>query len=363
MRKKILYLMHVDWDWIKQRPHYMAEHLFKYYELLVVCPYNISRVQLTKNDRTGMKVRPIPHIPFQKNFRAIFVLDNFLMKIYIRYLLRTFNPEYVWITFPDLYKSLPSNHNCKIIYDCMDNAGEFSTHKDINADRVKIEIDLIKHASIIFASSENLMRVLNDREYCKHKMMLIRNAFDGIQLPIASSGEHSINKNIYKICYVGTVSSWFDFDSLRFCLQYLDNIEFHIIGPVDNCIDKKIHERIIFHGSVNHDNLYLYIKDFDCMIMPFVLNNLILSVDPVKLYEYVNFNKPIITIFYDELKRFSKYVSFYSTKKELLDLITGMIKVGFINKYTEHERAKLLEENSWDVRMHTIMQCLEKTSV
>ena len=33
--KKILYLMHVPWGWIKQRPHFIAENLSKYYKVNV----------------------------------------------------------------------------------------------------------------------------------------------------------------------------------------------------------------------------------------------------------------------------------------------------------------------------------------
>ena len=46
------------------------------------------------------------------------------------------------------------------------------------------------------------------------------------------------------------------------------------------------------------------------MIMPFKLNELVKSVDPVKLYEYINYNKPIISIFYQEIKRYSQLCGF-----------------------------------------------------
>ena len=48
-------------------------------------------------------------------------------------------------------------------------------------------------------------------------------------------------------------------------------------------------------------------------MMPFILNELIESVDPVKLYEYINFEKNIICIKYDEILRFKDFVYFYNT--------------------------------------------------
>ena len=38
-RKKILYIMHVDWNWIKQRPHFIAEELTTWYDIKVVYPH------------------------------------------------------------------------------------------------------------------------------------------------------------------------------------------------------------------------------------------------------------------------------------------------------------------------------------
>ena len=31
--KKVLYVMHISWGWIKQRPQFLAEELAKYYEV------------------------------------------------------------------------------------------------------------------------------------------------------------------------------------------------------------------------------------------------------------------------------------------------------------------------------------------
>ncbi len=50
-----------------------------------------------------------------------------------------------------------------------------------------------------------------------------------------------------------------------------------------------------FYGPIDDDKLYKNVQNFDCLIMPFKLNKLIFSVDPVKLYEYINYNKPIVS--------------------------------------------------------------------
>ena len=92
--------------------------------------------------------------------------------------------------------------------------------------------------------------------------------------------------------------------------------------------------------------------------MPFIINDLILSVDPVKLYEYINFNKPIFSIYYDEIKRFSSFIKFYSSKQELSQLLSNSDEI-LVKKYDEESRRDFLKENSWNVRVHRIDEILK----
>lgn len=358
--KKILYLMHVDWNWIKQRPHHIAEGLSKHYDVTIVYPYNLKRKQLVKNNKTGIKLIPIIRVPFINKFYALKLMDQLVYKTHLTFLIKKYKPDYVWITFPDLFSYINHSLNCKIVYDCMDDAGEFSTKDTINSNRVNLEIDLINKSSLVFVSSMNLFDIISKRSNNIHKPILIRNAFDMRYFRTVSSQKKCLNKDIFKICYIGTISSWFDFDALYFCVQNIKNIEFHIIGPVTINNSKWSHERIILHGPKDHNILPTILETVDCTIMPFILNKLVMSVDPVKLYEYINYGKPIISIYYKEIERFSDYVTFYSTKEELLQVIYNMVNNGFETKYNERERREFLERNSWNSRMSDILNNLKK---
>ena len=43
------------------------------------------------------------------------------MRLYFKYLIERYKPDFLWITFPLLYDYIPPKCNRKIIYDCMDN--------------------------------------------------------------------------------------------------------------------------------------------------------------------------------------------------------------------------------------------------
>ena len=92
-------------------------------------------------------------------------------------------------------------------------------------------------------------------------------------------------------------------------------IQYHFIGPVHQT-RLPSHPRIIFEGIVEHKQLYEKTKDYDCLIMPFQINEIIRAVDPVKLYEYISLGKCVISVEYEEIKRFELFVYFYRTQEE-----------------------------------------------
>jgi glycosyltransferase involved in cell wall biosynthesis len=94
-------------------------------------------------------------------------------------------------------------------------------------------------------------------------------------------------------------------------------------------------------------------------MMPFKLNNLIESVDPVKFYEYINFNKDIISIYYKEIDRYSKYVYFYLDFETFKNAMSEMIN-NPSNKYSDEDRKEFLKVNTWERRAQQIKNIIDK---
>jgi hypothetical protein len=113
-------------------------------------------------------------------------------------------------------------------------------------------------------------------------------------------------------------------------------------------------------GVVQHDQLKQYVKEVDGFIMPFYVTDLITSVDPVKLYEYINFNKNILCVKYDEINRFERYVFFYSDYKSYISQIKIMMQSNDDIKYSEEDRINFLHENTWENRVEQIIGVLKE---
>jgi len=355
--KKIVYLMHVDWNWIKQRPHFIAGELSHFYDVEIFYRSSLLKQSTQSTKRNGLKIHKFISVPFCYK-KWVYPLNKFYLKLVFRFIINKYKPDYVWVPFPSLYAYLPTKRDFKIIYDCMDDATEFKFSDSYKNRILKLEKELIKNSDIIFVSSNNLASKLKKRQKCADKLFLIRNAFDGNILELNKTSKNEKEHENYKVGYIGTVSSWFDFETLEYVLKKFDKIEFHIIGPhnIPNSHSLLQNERIKFYGSIEHEKLDSYTKNFDCMIMPFKLNELVRSVDPVKFYEYINYDKPIISIFYDELKVYSPYVDFYSNKEELVELLDTMVKTGFQKKYSNKQRLEFLKNNSWDRRVSKIIK-------
>ena len=157
---------------------------------------------------------------------------------------------------------------------------------------------------------------------------------------------------------MGTIAEWFDFDLIVQSLERIPDLEYFLIGPV-MVNDPPVHERIHYLGTVAHDNLFETIKEMDCMVMTFRLADVVLAVDPVKLYEYISWQKNIITVDYPEIERFEKFVQKYSNVDEYC---CAVVKFGDCSEasYSERDAECFLADNAWKNRVESIEKRIEE---
>lgn len=191
----------------------------------------------------------------------------------------------------------------------------------------------------------------------EEKINLVRNGYNGAILDQAKTVSEKKHK-LYTFAYFGTISTWFNFDYILRSLEECADIQYELFGPLAGVQIPK-HERIHYHGTIEHEKLLENIKDADCLIMPFLINEIIEAVDPVKLYEYINFNKNILTCRYEEIERFEPFVYFYTGYDEFIKQILNLKKSNDV-KYSNDDRETFLRENSWKCRVDTIIKTLKR---
>lgn len=354
------YFMHVHWDWIKQRPHFLYEELTKYFnvDLFFIDPILNRKNNVTKNSRltySESSIYGLTKLPYSSKFEFLRYLERMLnnRKIQDCY-------QYIWITSPIILQFLPRErlNNKMVIYDCMDNFLEFSSIKRKINKYYKLESELIKHSNFIFTSSQTLKEELlrNYQSALQVEPVCVNNGISSALVEKFSTVNHTEKKEIFNLTYIGTISDWFDIELIYLVLDKFEDIKVTLVGPIE--ISLASHPRLEITGPVVHEELHIYAQKSDAFIMPFILNDLILSVDPVKIYEYMLFSKPIISINYREMGKFKPFVHLYKDYDEALSVIQNVKDKRHDNNFTKEEVINFLSKNTWGNRARQISNIL-----
>lgn len=379
--KKILYLASVDWFWIKQRPQHFCELLSENNKVTYLCKQRwkkgknvvishshnenqLNKYQIKINKNLNVIRKKL--IPFQNKFKFISYLNDEIYRKYILDLDKKDNYDVIIITYPSLYNVIPKKlfHRKIFLYDCMDNYKSFN---NVNKNSIlNDEKKLINICNYIVVSSndlyDNIIKVNSD---IKDKTYIINNGVD-----IKSFNVNSIDKvsddnllkknNNKKVGYVGTISEWVDLELIKSIALRNKNIEFYFIGPISESLNidsfKSINN-IKFVGSQPYYSIPNIVNSLDICIMPFKKSELVQSVNPVKIYEYLAMGKPVIALKYDETDKFGSLIYTYETEKQFEDCLYKIL-----NRREEkdiiNERINFAKKNSWKERVNKLEELI-----
>jgi len=279
--------------------------------------------------------------------------------------------DIIWVTDVRLYSYINNIEfgGVRIIYDCMDETLKFPyIAQSARLSRIisNDEIGLANMSEHIFCSSKTIMNGVIERTCVKKEnVSVVNNALDSsagqyrslsnsdaIDASVADAGRD--NKVI--VTYVGTISEWFDLDCIMQSLDSNPEISYLLVGPVEIALPR--HDRIIITGPVEHQYVNYILYKSDILVMPFKRNALIESVDPVKLYEYVTCEKPVVALEYEETRKFSSYVYLYTTCNDYVKIINDLVTGRRLNR--EYSISEFIEKNTWDNRVDQICEYLDK---
>jgi len=363
--KKMLYIMGESWYWIKQRPHFFAEYLSKDFHIDLVfekrytnrvenvVPSNIRCHELFKLPKT--------HNPIIRN------INNSFIKRSLKKIVRAVKYDVILINnykHYDLIKNYLASDDY-VVYDCMDDFLEFKGSKRSEAVQKEIfnqEKSLYSRSNLVVFSSEYLKNQLNKRYYSKDNSLVINNAvelnFDEKNISLPESLSSLFKQGMKNICYIGTVSDWFDFNLILKSLDMFKNINFILIGPSDT--DIPVHERLLQHPQIPHSKVFGAMRKADLLVMPFKVDELVRSVNPVKAYEYIYSCTPSILVRYEETEKFKDYLYLYNNEQEFFEYINKLIEGKLPSLISEDEADAFANKNTWEKRTDILKGYLNK---
>lgn len=333
---KILYFSSVSYGWMKQRPQFIAELLSKRYETDYLTCTPLGKHKEQADEKAPLPVRDIYVLPFALKSGLI----RFINKLWLKLQVNFKKYDLIILTHPIQLSYIPQNK--KIIYECMDLMEGFyegSAKKSV----INLEKKLIKRAVAIIASADSLKEKLIEKGADQNKITVIKNAADKSWV---YKDADAVSLKHPNMVYVGTISKWFDFETISAFCSARPEKTVYIVGKSDFEIKNKP-ENLILTGKVSHDMVRSYIKEADIMLLPFKNTELVNYVDPVKMYEYLSFNKPVISSYWDELEQYKSnpYVHFYN------DLNKFTLLADIIPNSPNEINTDFVENNCWQKRI------------
>lgn len=360
----IIILSKVRWDWQSQSVQKLTLWLSRYVRNVIFIenfpkrfptPYELYRIKdrilgflsikktikyssaLIKESNISI-VTPLvlPSINF------IFNLLN--RRLFLPVLIRHIKKAY-GINLPLVFCFLPLRPSLDFIklfkpkllaYYCTDNfLGDPQFPNDVH----EIEHFLIENADFVICSSNFLFR---EKQKIRNDIIEIPSSVDFSLFTQADNG--MIVGPIGRVCYFGDINNTrIDFSIIQSIA--LNNIEVWLIGPVRNKIPK-LPKNVKLFGKVEHDKLPGYLKDCDCLILPYKINELAKGILPAKIFECFASGKPIIATALPDLSLYNDVINIASTSDKFVEIIRHIDQYETSDKY--EKRIKVAMEHSED---------------
>ncbi len=164
------------------------------------------------------------------------------------------------------------------------------------------------------------------------------------------------------ICYYGSLAVWFDYTLLKKVAQKYPNYAIVLIGvEYDNSFKKsKIGKlnNVFYLGKTNYYDLHKYSENADLLIIPFLINEITESTSPVKLFEYMATNVPILTTNMPECRKY-KSVVIGENHTDFINKIDSTINLINNADYLKLEMKEAME-NTWEKKANIIINLLDQ---
>jgi len=346
-----------------QRPQHIANNLAKSRCLVL---YEVTT--MTDKVKTLKK--------FSDNLYLINYNNILLNRILMQELSKTNKPKYIQLYSTDWKLSVENIKNYMengfgFIYEYIDDispelAGTKNLPQNIvdkydfamsNTDVfVVVTADLLKEDVVAHRGEKNLIFSSNGVDYSFFQ------SFDE-NFEFEPEFKEILEKGKPIVCYYGALAKWFDYDLVK-KIAATDKYSVVLFGiKYDESFDENLggEDNIYFLGPRDYKVLKNYAKKCDILTIPFKINNITRATSPVKVFEYMALNKPIVTT---DMNECHKYKSIFIAENHddfLNKLELSLAKAG------DRDYIELLEkeakENDWSMKAKAIIELISRSEL
>jgi glycosyltransferase involved in cell wall biosynthesis len=211
----------------------------------------------------------------------------------------------LWTFLPTVADYVGRLGESLVVYYCTDEWSQFSY---VNGPRMAAaENRLLERADVVFATARSLVE---NRRPKNPNTFLATHGVDFDQFSQALDPATPIPDDLAALPrpvlgFYGTIHDWIDFDLLAYLAERHPEWSFALIGQAHVDVSGLTRfPNVHFLGRKSHRELPRYCKGFAAGLIPYVLNERILHVNPIKLREYLCAGLPVVSTALPEVEMY-----------------------------------------------------------
>ncbi|HLK68133.1 MAG TPA: glycosyltransferase [Bryobacteraceae bacterium] len=240
-----------------------------------------------------------------------------------------------------------------VVYHCVDEYSKF-TGTDESAIS-QMEQRLMEKADLVVVSSS---RLLETKSAHNPNTFLVTHGVDVAHFRQACQSDVTPPADMPKlespvIGFFGLVADWVDLEVIRYLAVSRPKWSFLMIGEVHTDISglRDLHN-VHLLGRRGYASLPAYCKAFDVAILPFVVNELTVAANPLKLREYLAAGLPVVATPLPEVMKLHPLVRMAQTPSDFLHQIEDLLKEG--RRGPDPAVSALMDRESWDQKVEEL---------
>ncbi|MHB1420564.1 MAG: glycosyltransferase [Bacillota bacterium] len=320
--KSIICLPALDWEWMFQRPQQMMRQFAAHGWKVVYC-----------NRTEGA------------NFLDEVERNLFVCSQLQRLLAEEARFDVVWAPWPDVAHLRGRFKEKLFVYDRMDRFPWWSAEEE----------RMWECCDLIVAAGEELWK---DAKQKHRHVCLARNgcnpkSFQKLnQLPDDLRGIHRP-----LIGYAGALADWVDLALLNRVAEEFSEGSVVVLGAMLGSVSPNFLPQVRYLGEKNNYALTAYLQHMDVGLIPFKLDGVTLSSNPIKMYEYLAAGKPVVATNLPEVKK-CPLVWVAANPGEFIHLVKRAVTENSPRMATIRKR--WAAANSWENRFRQVEEVINK---